>query len=81
MRLAHLAAAAAFVFVAGCSRQEASDYSGPSEEMSRPKAQYEPSADRAAAPGVDVTAAPGVAFNYSYAFRLPSAQISLVQEA
>lgn len=82
MRLACLAGAAAFVFVAGCSQREASDYSGPvSEEMSRPKAQYEPGADRAAAPGVDVTAAPGVAFNYRYAFRLPSTQISAVQEA
>ena len=38
------------------------------------------SAERAA-PGVDVTAAPGVAFNYRYAFRLPSNRISAVQEA
>ena len=76
------AAAAAFVFVAGGSQQqEASDYSGPSSEPSLPKAQYEPAAERAAAPGVDVTAAPGVAFNYRYAFRLPSENISGVQEA
>jgi hypothetical protein len=34
-----------------------------------------------AAPGVNVTAAPGVAFNYSYAFRLPSARIAATQEA
>ena len=34
-----------------------------------------------AAPGVNVTAAPGVAFNYEYAFRLPSARISAAQEA
>lgn len=83
MRLTRLAAAAAFVFVAGCSQQqEASDYSGPaSDEMSQPKVRYEPTAERAAAPGVDVTAAPGVAFNYRYAFRLPSANISGVQEA
>lgn len=33
------------------------------------------------APGVNVTAAPGVAFNYRYAFRLPANQISPVQEA
>ena len=33
------------------------------------------------APGIDVTAAPGVAFNYRYAFRLPSPRISPVQEA
>ena len=34
-----------------------------------------------AAPGVDVTAAPGVAFAYRYAFRLPGNRISQVQEA
>ena len=34
-----------------------------------------------AAPGVDVTAAPGVAFDYRYAFRLPGNRISQVQEA
>lgn len=33
------------------------------------------------APGIGVTAAPGVAFNYAYAFRLPSPRISPVQEA
>jgi hypothetical protein len=32
------------------------------------------------APGLSVTAAPGVAFNYRYAFRLPSARIAAVQE-
>jgi len=37
--------------------------------------------DTAAAPGVDVTAAPGVAFNYRYAFRLPGNRIGQVQEA
>jgi hypothetical protein len=34
----------------------------------------------AAAPGLSVTAAPGVAFDYRYAFRLPSARIAAVQE-
>ena len=33
------------------------------------------------APGIAVTAAPGVAFAYHYAFRLPSERISKVQEA
>ena len=33
-----------------------------------------------AAPGIDVTSAPGVAFNYSYAFVLPDEAISAVQE-
>lgn len=34
-----------------------------------------------AAPGVDVTAAPGVAFTYRYGFQLPAARIAAVQEA
>jgi hypothetical protein len=33
-----------------------------------------------AAPGISPTAAPGVAFNYRYAFRLPAARIAAVQE-
>lgn len=37
--------------------------------------------ESAAAPGVDVTAAPGVAFDYRYAFRLPGNRIAQVQEA
>jgi len=37
--------------------------------------------ESATAPGVDVTAAPGVAFDYRYAFRLPGNRISQVQEA
>jgi hypothetical protein len=37
--------------------------------------------DSEAAPGITPTAAPGVAFNYHYAFRLPAAQIAGVQEA
>ena len=36
--------------------------------------------DRAAPPGIAPTAAPGVAFNYKYAFRLPGERISAVQE-
>lgn len=36
--------------------------------------------ERAAAPGVDVTAAPGVAFTYDYDFRLPARRIAAAQE-
>ncbi len=44
-----------------------------------------PAADRAAAPGmvapgISVSSAPGVAFNYRYAFRVPNAKIAAVQE-
>jgi hypothetical protein len=35
---------------------------------------------RTSGPGIAPTAAPGVAFNYRYAFRLPAARISTVQE-
>lgn len=37
-------------------------------------------AERSAAPGITPTAAPGVAFNYRYAFRLPAERIAGVQE-
>lgn len=39
-----------------------------------------PAAMRAAPVGIDVTAAPGVAFRYGYAFVLPDKAISVVQE-
>ena len=38
-------------------------------------------ADQAGGPNVSVTAAPGVAFDYRYAFRLPNARIATAQEA
>lgn len=41
----------------------------------------EPPAPGRVAPGVSVTAASGVAFNYAYAFRLPPARIAAAQEA
>ena len=37
--------------------------------------------DTAGAPGISVSAAPGVAFNYHYGFRLPPRAIAAVQEA
>ena len=37
-------------------------------------------AEQAAGPNISVTAAPGVAFNYRYAYRLPNARISAAQE-
>ncbi|HEX6742395.1 MAG TPA: hypothetical protein VF079_11450 [Sphingomicrobium sp.] len=67
--------------LAACSQR---DTSQPQREQLSPNVRYEPSTDvseNAAAPGVDVTAAPGVAFDYRYAFRLPANKISEVQEA
>jgi hypothetical protein len=39
------------------------------------------SADLAAGPSINGAAAPGVAFNYRYAYRLPNARIQIAQEA
>ena len=39
------------------------------------------SAEQAGGPNINVSAAPGVAFNYRYAYRLPNSRISAAQEA
>ena len=65
---------AAALAASACSQQESSRQS--SEDLKTFDA-----TDEAAAPGVSPTAAPGVAFNYRYAFRLPSNRISAAQEA
>ncbi len=59
------------LLLAGCSQRQ------PSGE---PPASTYDAREEPTAPGVDVTAAPGVAFNYRYAFRLPSTRIAQVQE-
>jgi hypothetical protein len=67
------------LLAAGCSK-------GPDRDPGRERgggssAQNSASADVATAPGgIAPTAAPGVAFNYKYAFRLPAERISAVQE-
>jgi hypothetical protein len=52
------------------------------EEAGTPQQDYSSNAasDEAGPPGIAPTAPPGVAFNYRYAFRLPAAKISPVQE-
>ena len=71
----------AATLLAACSQQN----SPRRAEQPPANVRYEPDTgmaeDNAAAPGVDVTAAPGVAFDYRYAFRLPANKISAVQEA
>ena len=76
---------------AACSKSN-SDRSGPSEpqaQTSNAAARYDTSesaapaaarASRDGGPNVGVTAAPGVAFNYAYAFSLPPTRIAEVQE-
>lgn len=59
----------AVLAVAGCSKAPDS-----------PAGRLDASADNMT-PGVDVTAAPGVAFIYSYVFRLPAQRIEGLQEA
>ena len=75
MKTKLLAGAMALVLV-GCG-QKASEESAAS---SAPAAAEMVSADAAGSPDVAVTAAPGVAFNYRYAFRLDDDRIAAVQE-
>jgi hypothetical protein len=69
---------------AGCSQGQRDDSGGPSAGQN--SADVEASADssgtaeRAAGPDVAVTAAPGVAFNYRYAFRAPKERVQSLQE-
>jgi hypothetical protein len=68
------------LILAGCSGAEESALEKP-ERMEAAEAPAEmASADAAAGPNVRVSAAPGVAFNYRYAFRVPDAKIAGVQE-
>jgi hypothetical protein len=64
------------VLLAGCGRGE--QQSAARQDASSTAG--EAAADRNAAPGITPTAAPGVAFNYHYAFRLPAERIAGVQE-
>ena len=88
------AAVLAPALLLACSRQEeprrsedlksfdVADGAVQSEAMTVPIAPPPVSATAdSAAPGINVTAAPGVAFDYRYAFRLPTPRISQVQEA
>ena len=72
---------ATLLLVGACSKapshQEAQSY-----DVAEPSAPAAPSSEGiVAATGINVTAAPGVAFNYAYAFRLPAANIAKAQEA
>lgn len=70
-----LLAGAMALALAGCGQKPSED----SALREAPSA-AEAAADAAGGPNVSVTAAPGVAFNYSYAFRLDDNRISKVQE-
>ncbi|HEU0044389.1 hypothetical protein [Sphingomonas sp.] len=69
--------------VAGCGQQESRE-AAPAEMTTTDMAAASRAESRAAgftAPGINVTAAPGVAFIYRYGFRLPAARISAAQES
>jgi hypothetical protein len=66
--------------ISGCSPAPQSDR-GSTAQQTRGEPAQEMTADALEAPaGVAVTAAPGVAFNYHYAFSLPAERISAAQE-
>ena len=61
------------LLIAGCSQ-------GPSDRSDVSTGRTDAAAEASAGPGINVTAAPGVAFNYRYAFRLPSDRVAAAQE-
>ncbi|HLL30056.1 MAG TPA: DUF4349 domain-containing protein [Allosphingosinicella sp.] len=66
---------------AGCGQQPSNDYSGsPSASQNATEVSMDAVSESSAGPSVAVTAAPGVAFNYRYAFRLPAERVQSVQE-
>jgi hypothetical protein len=74
----------AALIVAGCSGggdRSASEQTSNFNEAASTDSAFETSAGAPTPPGITPTAAPGVAFSYSYAFRLPPLRISGVQEA
>ena len=73
------------LMLAGCSKSGTSfsnnnNFSAPQSDAAASPTLSRYAADDAA-PGVNVTAAPGVAFTYRYAFRLPAEKLAAAQEA
>jgi len=64
--------------LAGCSAQEEASEDLKTYDIEEAAVESDASSR---APGITPTAAPGVAFNYRYGFRLPDASISAAQEA
>ena len=78
MKIKLLAGAMALALI-GCSEQSAEEASPP-DPATTDAAAAEEGADAAAAPRIGLDAAPGVAFDYAYSFRLADKQIARVQE-
>jgi hypothetical protein len=78
MRKRNLILISGYLILAACSQNETHKTSERLETFHASEAA--PSAEMASAPNVSPSAAPGVAFNYRYAFRVPDAKIAGVQE-
>lgn len=78
MKMKLLAGVMALALI-GCSEQSAEEASPP-DPTATEAAAAEESADAAAAPRISLDAAPGVAFDYAYSFRLADKQIARMQE-
>jgi hypothetical protein len=78
-RIPVICATALCLVLAGCGQSGGEGSSG-AFDTGPPQAAQEAAADAGAGPRVNVTAAPGVAFDYRYAFRLLPAHIAKVQE-
>lgn len=79
MKMKLLAGAMALALV-GCSEKSSDDASISGPANSESPAAAEEAADTASAPRIGIEAAPGVAFDYAYTFRLSDDRISKVQE-
>lgn len=80
MRNKLLAGAMALALV-GCSEKAAEDAAGTTERPAAESVAEEAgAADAASAPRIGIEAAPGVAFDYAYTFRLADDRISKIQE-
>lgn len=79
MRNKLLAGAMALALV-GCSQKAAEDAATTDSPAAESAAEEGGSADAASTPRIGVEAAPGVAFDYTYTFRLADKSISKVQE-
>jgi hypothetical protein len=75
------AALVAMSLTLGCSKAVERDSSDLKSYDVQEEAPVASDASSRAAPGIVPTAAPGVAFNYHYGFRMPDAAISAAQEA
>ena len=79
MKMKLLAGVMALALV-GCSEQTSEETSTATAVDTEAPGVAEESADEAAAPRIGIVAAPGVAFDYAYSFRLADKQIARVQE-